>query len=400
MAAQPPPHQQKKERDVVDVHVTGESSTSNSILQYPLLDGTRIYTAEITEFVCPLTHQSPLPSDKFFEHDTGMFFRIRRKNVGNPPLTDHTLMPGNMAAPVGGVGGNMTTDKSTFRKNPQRTIRTVGDVSYYGQRFFDDVKAAYFNPGNPGVGLLLGAEHGGGPDAIITANTSFVDVRLQPNGCLTFFFSPLWTKHFWLEVSAYGQKILGLPDSIIAFATVGGATVTGQAALIEPAGGVAGAGLNIQAGEINQTVELVSLYPIDRFFEHRVRVEVRSDMGIPPTVVWDVDDKESYSFVMATFPITTTTTTGVLCNNLGTTTDNVTFTNSLLSGNINFRKAEDRVTERYRILNSQYFHSIRLQLYIVRKEWNTTTKEFAFKPEKLEFAEGQSWTAKIRFRSV
>ena len=273
-------------------------------------------------------------------------------------------------------------------------MRTVGDLAYYMQRFFDDVKAAYINTAAPNAPLLLGNEHGGLPDQVVTANTPFVNVQLQPNGCIKLFFSPLWTKHFWLEVSNYGKKVLGLSeDNVIAFRTVGDNIVTGLPALTDGT-------FNIVAGESAATIEFVSLYPVDRFFEHRVRVELRSDMGFPPTVVWDVDDKESYSHVLATFPITTKTTTGVSCNNAGTTTNEVVYSSEVLAGNIVFRRAEDRVSERYQLLNAQYFHDIRLQVYIVRKIWKEAEETFIFQSEKLEFEPGQSWTAKLRFRST
>ena len=385
---------QKKEYDVVDVHVTGENNSLHAMVQYPLLDGTKQYTVEVTEFVCPISQQSPLPSNKFFAQDTGMFFRLRRKNVGNPPNSDHTLMPGNMVGPMGGVGGTLNADMTEFRKNSQRPIRTVGDLAYYMQRFFDDVKAAYISTAVPPVDLLLGLEHGGIPNVRVTQNTPFVTVRLLPNSSIILFLSPLFTKHFYIEMSDYGTKMLGLStDNTVAFRTAAGVVLTGFPALTN---GTA----NVVAGAAVATVEFTSLYPVERHFEHRERVEVRTDMGIPPTVVWDVDDKETYSFVIATFPVVTTTTTAVKCNNLGVTTDDTIYTNSLLSGNINFRKAEDKVTERYLILNSQYFHNIRLQLYIVRKDWNPTTKVFVFTAERLEFEEGQTWTAKLRFRSI
>ena len=97
--------QKKPTSDIVDVLVTAETSSVHSMLQYPLLDGTQSYTVAVTEFCCPLSQQSPLPTNLFFSDDVGMFFRLRRKNVGAAPNTNGTLMPGDMAGPLGGPGG-------------------------------------------------------------------------------------------------------------------------------------------------------------------------------------------------------------------------------------------------------------------------------------------------------
>jgi len=50
------------EIDIVDVHVTSVSEKVDAFTQYPLLDGSKKYTVEITEFVCPLAGQDALPN--------------------------------------------------------------------------------------------------------------------------------------------------------------------------------------------------------------------------------------------------------------------------------------------------------------------------------------------------
>ena len=44
----------RREVDIIDAHVTSTSNVVDVFSQYPLLDGDKRYTVEITEFTCPL----------------------------------------------------------------------------------------------------------------------------------------------------------------------------------------------------------------------------------------------------------------------------------------------------------------------------------------------------------
>ena len=46
--------------DIVDVHVSSTSHLVDAILDNPILDGTKKYTIEVTEFTCPLSAEPPL----------------------------------------------------------------------------------------------------------------------------------------------------------------------------------------------------------------------------------------------------------------------------------------------------------------------------------------------------
>jgi len=175
--------------DVVDVHVTGESSDISAILQYPLLDGSRQYTVEVTEFCCPIMSESPLPDDAFCATEIGMFFRIHRKNLaGLGVAVNHADTYLTTLFPAGVPAGTVvfTEDNTVFRKNPQRPIRTVGDLAYYMQRFFDDVREQYVNRLGllPVVALLQGIQHGGIPNVAVAEDDDFVQVEIAANGSL------------------------------------------------------------------------------------------------------------------------------------------------------------------------------------------------------------------------
>ena len=440
----------RKEIDVVDVHVTSVTERVDAFTQYPLLDGTQRYTVEVTEFVCPLM-QDALP-DKTNTFDNVMF-EIRRKretgwdvqvlNVGSSLVTPLDLTPLELAANVFLPYGLFTPDRVQFRKNSQRPMATPGDLVYHLQRFFNDIIRRYTQtsavamanlvvqtaiandaeatdaeraaaqalidgPAGPGPGTnglasivagampsrIVGGLHGGGPDVPVLDATRFVTVVIQPNGCLKLFFSPIFTKHFFLAVSPYGARMLGIgQDSLVAFRTVNGNVVQGLQALTNNA--VEG---TIIDGSTAETIEYPGLYSLERNFDHRVRLEIESQIGLPPTVVWSTDDRQKISHVIATFPIQMKSQSAVHCNSEGAATEKISFQSDVLAGDITWRRAEDKVTERYLLNNSQYFHNIRLDIFMVRKEWKGT--EFHFEREKVSLAKGESWTAKLRFRSI
>ncbi len=439
-----------QEVDIVDVHVTSTSERVDAFTQYPLLDGTKKYTVEVTEFVCPLAGQEALPNQTTSVDN--LLFEIRRRYVvpgagAIPVLNDMSrlvtsipMLANNQFLPF----GLFTDDKVQFRKNDQRPMATPGDMCYHLQRFFDDVIRRYLkvqavaaanllvqttiandpasapaevqaanelingptvdgvvaNNGLQSISdaynnpLLLGALHGGIPNILVTAATKFVTVNIQPNGCLALFFHPVFTKHFFLEMTTYGERLLGIGvDHLVAFRDVGGYVATGLHALTSH--NVAG---TIIAGGADETVENRGTHPLERYFDHRIRLEVESQIGIPPTVVWSTDDRQKISHNICTFPIQMKTQSAVLCNSEGAATAEVSLESDLLVGDITWRRAEDKVSERYLIHNSQYFHNVRLEIFIVRKQW--FENEFRFIRERMTFTDGESWTAKLRFRSI
>ena len=475
---------QNQEIDVVDVHITSTSERVDAFTDFPLLDGQKQYTVEITEFVCPLAGQDPLP-DKTNIFDN-LLFEIRRKYVAEPAVAAVGAQSSLVTPPAAQTNiaflpyQLFTNDMVQFRKNSQRPMSTPGDLAYHLQRFFDDilnryragpaiaaanlasVQAVYDNhfgiitaqvlirvqqqviidneasseaeiaaatilrdeavaiieasvelrdaataliDGDNENGLqdivdttppvIRGELHGGGLDVNINDLTRFVTGQLQPNGCIKLFFAPIFTKHFFLVMTNYGSRLTGLgQDGFIAFRQdFGGFVSQGLEALTD--NNIEG---TIIAGGTDETVEYPALYSIERYFDHRIRLEIESQIGLPPTVVWSTDERQKISHVIATFPIQMKSESSVVCNTEGAATQEVYFQSDMLVGDITWRRAEDKITERYLILNSQYFHNVRLEIFIVRKNW--VGDEFRYEREKMSFVDGEIWTAKLRFRSL
>jgi hypothetical protein len=68
-----------------------------------------------------------------------------------------------------------------------------------------------------------------------------------------------------------------------------------------------------------------------------------------------------------------------------------------------WRRAENKISERFEILNSQFFQNIRLEVFMIRRDWVINpaagTQEFKWKRRALTLADGESWSAKLRFRT-
>ena len=256
---------QPREIDIVDVHVTSQDDRVDAFSQYPLLDGDKRYTVELTEFVCPLAGQGALPSVSWFSGVYGDMLRLRRKRT-NGAAYGHvdTILPAANA-------GVLFTDVDTiFRKDSRRPMATPGDLAYQLQRYFDDIQAKFISSApaalilarnaladqqdivaddNSTAAQIAAAQalidgpnglqaaydavkkfedalYGGRAvptargDTIVSAETTFVNVTLLPNGTLRLFFGPFFTKHFFLIVNDYASVILGIGEgrpSLIAF---------------------------------------------------------------------------------------------------------------------------------------------------------------------------------------
>jgi hypothetical protein len=382
--------------DLVDVGVSSTKPIVDAILEHPILDGTKKYSVECTEFVTALSEETPLPFIKTFE-DAGLnmlLFQVRRKVVGVAAIQVNTEL-GTLLAPHGAVPlptvGTLLAPHQIFAPTVFRPIRTPNDVAFYLQEMFDEIKKVY----GTSVTGLVGNLHGGVP-TILPADVladSFVKIVLTPNGTIRFYFSALFCKHFFIVSSPYGVKLFGLDESTIAFRTVGAVVHTGIDALLD------GTPV-IVAGATGETIVYQCLYPLTRHFDHRVRLELDSaGMPVPAIIDWSTKNRQQIRHTLASFAINQISTSRIGLGTQGANEGDISLTTQMLLGSIVFRRAEDKVSERFEILSSQFFQNIRLEVFIVRREWNIINKEFDFKRRAIRLADGESWQAKLRFRT-
>jgi hypothetical protein len=387
--------------DVVDVHISGTKSILDSILEHPILDGERKYTIACTEFTAPLNVEPPLPLNSTFALNE-QFMRlmnVKRKNgAGVTIITQIGHNLSTLPAPLGTAAGKLIPFQ-TFLPDSKKSIQTINDLVFYMQNYFTEIKRIYSlaQVGNGAAGIV-GADHGGVDfTPLQVAADPWVRVSLTPNCRIRFILSPMFASSFFIQFEDYSQNLFGV-DEVIAFGLHAGDVTSGIEGLVGPGNSLGDVVIN---GNPAETCIVEGRYPLSRFFDHRVMIDLDSGgMPIPNVIAWTTSNKQSQRNTLATFPINLRSETSIYLNNIGGATGDVDFKSELLQGNVVWRRAEDKVSERFQILNSQFFQNIRLEVLIERREWDQDNKKYVFKRRNMLFGEGDSWTAKLRFKTL
>ena len=385
--------------DIVDVHLSSTKSMLDSILEHPILDGDKTYTIAVTEFTAPISAETPLPLNQTFkdQEPTMYLLNVKRKNGDADTVISHiSHSMSTLPAPLGQAAG-ILNQFQRFMPNVYKSIQTVNDLVFYIQEYFTEIQKVYATAGGPGID---GGEHGGGAN-VTAANVGadqWVRASLTPNGRIRLVMSEMFASNFFIQLSDFSQSLFGFDEEVIAFGTHGGAVTSGIPGLVGDGNTLLDSVQNLNPGE---TCIIEGKYPLTRFFDHRVMIDVDSGgMPIPNVVTWNTSNQQSLRHTLATFPINQRMETGIHLNNVGGATGEVDFRSELMQGNIVWRRAEDKIRERYQILNPQFFQNIRLEIIIERREWDFQSKAYVFKRRAMLFRDGDSWTAKLRFRTL
>ena len=162
--------------DVVDVHLDSVTHNVDAILQDPLLDGSKKYTVEISEFSCSLSGEPPLQESKDY------LLRVRRRKIGAAVDNDITLLTNVVA------GGGITDlaqnfldtkkDKFVPKQGGRYPVSCIQDLVQYLQFYFDEIKKNYVRVGDEN---LPGGEYGDDDDETLEDKDRFVVVSLTAN---------------------------------------------------------------------------------------------------------------------------------------------------------------------------------------------------------------------------
>jgi len=388
--------------DVVDVHLSSTKSILDSILEHPILDGTKKYTIACTEFTAPITAEPPLPLNSTFADGAIYMFllNVKRKNgAGGTIITHISHDLSTLPAPLGQAAGKLN-QFDIFLPDSKKSIHTINDLVFYMQNYVTEIQKVYsLAQVGAGVAGINGLAHGGGGDItpLQVAADPCVRVSLTPNGRIRFVLSAMFAANFFIQLSDFSQNLFGL-EEVIAFGIDGGEVTSGIEALAGPGNTLADPVVN---GNPAETCIVEGRYPLSRFFDHRVMIDLDSaGMPIPNVIAWTTQNKQSQRHTLATFPINVRSQTSIYLNNIGGATGEVEFKSELLQGNVVWRRAEDKVSERFEILNSQFFQNIRVEVLIERREWDRQNKKYVFKRRNMLFGEGDSFTAKLRFKTL
>ena len=378
--------------DVVDVHLDSITHSVDAILQDPLLDGNKKYTAEISEFSCSLSGEPPL------QESNDYLLRVRRRKIGAAVDNDITLLT-NVPADGGGITdlaqNFLDTGKDRFvtKQGGRYPVSCIQDLVQYLQFYFDEIKKNYVMLGDDN---LPGGEYGSAADDTLENNDRFVVVSLTANRRLRLSFGIQFQAHFYLQLSLYAQKLFGFEyGDFIGFRVDGEEVLSGMPGLTD-------GGNILVAGGTNDTIEVNGEYSLDVHFEHRIRIEIETAMPIPNTIVWNTDNTQKISKVIGSFPIISRNGVRIRLNNISSVQSEISSLSMSSTGNVVFRRAEDRISERYEILNSQFFQQILLKVFITRKKWVQVGDiiKYIFTRTPIRLIEGGYWTAKLRFRTL
>ena len=379
-----------EQRDFVDVSVSSHSPVVDAILDHPLLDGSRQYTVEVTEFSASLGGETPLPPYEEFANSSNelnsqsrSILQVRRRVTGQAPLVAATLLS---------TGHSPRLEPfQYFSHTKEYPVSTVHDLVFWLQHYFDNIKAIYSRDD------VSGLAHAGGPDEDAFETDDWVSVTLSPNGTLRVQLSRMFSQYFFIYLTPFGKSVLGFSDDYISFSELNGEILGGTNSLLsnDPI-------RVILAGDPDESAIAVAEFPVTRGFEHRVAITLDSGgMPVPATVSWLTTNKQSVRHTLATFPITQTYSTSVHIDTDGSTASDVTFSSQLQQGCVVFRRAEDKVSQRFPITNSRFFQNLRLEVWIERRLYDFVANTgYTFKRMKMKFTTGDYWTAKLRFKSV
>ena len=392
--------------DVVDVSVSSTTADVDAILEHPLLDGSKDYSIEVTEFTCPLGSETPLPRDSVFaevaNQDRMFLLKVFRRRVGRVPGTLYTRL--NDDGEVSGVGYGRFDELLIFYPSSRYPIQTINDLVLHLQNFLNNIKARYLvglDTRDHGAVPDMGEEdpYPDGADQVDISGDSFCQVSMSLNGTIQFKASALFTEHFYMEFSPFARHLFGINSQY--FSCTRTLDANQNTILQEGVVSLISANGHIKAGSAQEDYILRGDYPLTRNFEHRVGLEVdASGMPVPAVVAWTTTSKQSIRHTLSSFPIPTSYTTRVSLSPSGYTLGNYEFEQKFLGDQVVFRRAEDKISERFKLQNTQFFQNLRFGVFLERRVWDPVKEDYIFERSKILLDTGDTWTLKVRFRTL
>ena len=382
--------------DVVDVAVTSDKPGCDAILDFPLLDGEKKYTLELTEFTAPLVAEHPMQMtySNTGESQSYELFEVRRRLVSNPavgPLHDNCKFAALFAN--GTVLKTRAEEMDYFRVSQFRPVTCVNDLVHETNRYFRELRSLVAELADAGV--VLGktkAEWRADPFARLT---------LSQGGVVKLTLSAAFAKNFFVRFDPYGELVYGLGDYIAFGQVVGqnGVFYSGYSGLTFDQGNDILPTADVSAQQVR------AKYPITRNFDLRQAIEVEAPgMRIPGQVKWTIKNNQSVKFSIASFPLKSQFTSVIALDADGGTQDKMEFHSTVFVGNHVFRRAEDKVKERYLITSSRWYQNVRLTVEIERRrvvvDRNTGQMVLDFVRTPITLPKDGYWSAKLRFRTL
>ena len=368
--------------DVTKINISQVGySTSEFMLERQLLLNEKSYCGSVSKFDLDLGNTHMLTTNPLNYN----ILEIKRRDVGQDFLqTDLTLVNTNV------------TDQGAqlFRidSNTQGIVNTPGEYTRLLNRFFhtfdtlhrktydvngvqtNAVDAAQHSNQNNDLGVTLAAPEG----------TYLLKMSLDQGGKLHINGSARFWCNFFIHISEYGKELLGINKSILCVQRNNG-VINDNADNLTAADGV-----TIITSNINEPVEITSGQSIFRAMDHRLSILASiQGLNVPNYVIVQNNQETIGNYVVdEVYPSQCILETDfeVLSWDFG---EDASLT-QLISEPKTWFKLDD-------VLDLRYF---RVELFMRRREFNPTTKEWFVQTERLQLATTDYWNMQLTFVSI
>ena len=374
----------KVDLDLVDIEIeqTG-TSTTDMFFQEPVLDHTRDYVVAVSELSVPI-QEEPMLSNR---RKNNYLLYIRRKVAGQDDTHADCVIGTNNPQTV---QQKKDHNLSSFRIDNKR-ISSPTDFVRHVNKFFSAFATQYAQAANP---------------AVVADSANFkVITDISPSAILDIAAPGYWWNAFYIELTPYGKELLGYNDDKLAKGidgiskyvqlsrTAAGADVSrteifdaNDQFIIDPA--VAGNEWATNHGNS-------ATHSMLRYVEHRIRVEIDADLSIPSNVLIE-NGVQKMHYNIGSFPIRHNYN-GSISITTGNVIDRVGIESPINIGNLLVKSRSDLTSDWYTITNPANVQNMRLNLIMLRREWNRVTNKWELVRNTLVIDEKAVWNATLKF---
>ena len=360
--------------DLVDLNIeqTGDATT-DMFFQEPLLDHTRDYVVAISELSVPLGEEPMLSNIESDKNKTLGY--IRRKSIGGT---------------VGDANSILALAYATLRTD-RRLCNSPADLCQIVSKFFYTFWRLYGQNATNEFQLIR-----------VGHTDNLVQAYFTCSGIVTIAATKLWWNNFYFEFTPYGIEILGFNKSRLAkvgdtyylqysFSDVHGSSFAemisnGEFIMKDP----------LPADEIPYRVEQLSDHSIFRYAEHRLRIEVDADLSIPSNILIE-NGKQKMHYNIGSYAIAHEYSGEITISSNNLLSSNIKLQTPIYIGNTVVKSKIHPNTDWYTVVSSANVQNMRLNIIVLRREWNRVSNKWELVRSKLNIDPKAAWTATLKF---
>ena len=356
----------KVDLDLVDINIeqTGESQT-DMFFQEPVLDHTRDYVVAVSELSVPI-QEEPMLSNR---DKNNKLLYIRRKIQGGT---------------IGDADVTIASSLATLRIGNKR-LSTPADFIREIHKFFFTFSTYYAQ-----------AAHPGGDYPAVTANHANYKIiaSFSPSGILDLKAQANWWNAFFVELVPYGRELLGFDGSIL--------VSNKYVQFSNDAGTVSKSNMFRANGQFiiyNQAWITDLMHTANhstlRYIEHRIRVELDADLSIPANILIE-NGVQKMHYNIGSFAIRHEYY-GSITLKMDNSIPHIGLESPVNIGNLLVKSKSENTTDWYSISNASNVQNMRLNVILLRREWNRVLEKWELVRNRLEIDPKASWNATLKF---